>query len=411
MKKIVLYFNGSSLNHGCQAISRSVKEILKNNTCVLYSFNEQEDIAFEIDKILELKNLDIVHSHKLSKKQKIYRKIKNIFPVVSILKNLYTKYRRQKHVFNEQETYNQFKKLFNDNNEIFLSVGGDNYCYGVFDDLVFINKQLNKQNKKTVLFGCSIEPEDIEQDKTLREDLNRYSLITARESLTYNALLENGINKNTHLFPDPAFILDVQETKLPKNFLESNTVGINLSPLVLEKGTRVVYKNFIELILYILKNTNMNICLIPHVLWENDNDLETLTKLYNYFKNTNRLSILDDGLICCNLKYIISKCRFMIASRTHASIAAYSTQVPTLVIGYSVKAKGIAKDIFGDYKDYVLSVQNLQKVTEVTDAFKKLMQNEDNIRQHYKNFMPNYIEKTWLVSKEIEKILYNTNND
>ena len=39
---------------------------------------------------------------------------------------------------------------------------------------------------------------------------------------------------------------------------------------------------------------------------------------------------------------------------------AYSSCVPTLVVGYSVKARGIARDIFGTEDRYVLPVQSLQ---------------------------------------------------
>ena len=34
-------------------------------------------------------------------------------------------------------------------------------------------------------------------------------------------------------------------------------------------------------------------------------------------------------------------------------------QLQLLVIGYSVKSRGIAKDLFGDYKNYVISKYNL----------------------------------------------------
>lgn len=44
---------------------------------------------------------------------------------------------------------------------------------------------------------------------------------------------------------------------------------------------------------------------------------------------------------CGDLKGYISRCRFLVAARTHASIAAYSTGVPALVAGYSVKARGL----------------------------------------------------------------------
>ena len=290
--------------------------------------------------------------------------------------------------------------------DLFLSIGGDIYCYDSYAVLDYLNIELNKTSK-TALIGCSITPERIKQDKNLRADLQRYSLIIARESITYKALIENGINKNTHLFPDPAFALDTQETPLPNNFIIGNTVGINISPLIqrLEKGKNLAYKNIQELIKYILSNTNMNICLIAHVIWDSNNDLEPLASLYKEFKNTGRISLVGQTQNCCELKYIISKCRFLIAARTHASIAAYSTQVPTLVIGYSVKAKGIAKDIFGKYEGYVMPVQELKDEKEILTAFKTLQDKEQDIRAHYSKFMPEYVKQSYKIKEEIIKLL------
>ena len=42
---------------------------------------------------------------------------------------------------------------------------------------------------------------------------------------------------------------------------------------------------------------------------------------------------------------LIAQCELLVCCRTHASIAGYSTGVPTLVLGYSVKAEGIAADL------------------------------------------------------------------
>lgn len=400
---IILYYHTGSLNHGCEAIIRATNTILKKyvSQIILYSFNAKEDNNYKFDSNLSIKQTIHFVSHE--KNKYIRKKIQKNF-YKKFMPDFLLRYKRNK-------KYKEiFKDIINLQENIFMSIGGDNYCYEELDALSFINKALNEKNKKTILFGCSIEPQDIENNRILKEDLNRYSLITARESLTYNALIKNGINKNTHLFPDPAFLLDKEmPTDLPNNFISGNTIGLNLSPMVqrLEKGNNIAYKNFFELIKYIISNTDMNIALIPHVVWENNNDLDPLTELYKQFKNTNRVSLIDKPYNACQLKGIISQCRFMIAARTHASIAAYSTQVPTLVIGYSVKAKGIAKDIFGDYKDYVLPVQELKDKTEVLEAFKKLMQNEDKIREHYKNFMPAYIERTWLAGKEVGKLLNN----
>ena len=68
-------------------------------------------------------------------------------------------------------------------------------------------------------------------------------------------------------------------------------------------------------------------------------------------------------------------------ARTHATIAAYSTGVPTLVIGYSVKARGIAKDLFGTEDGFVLPVQTLSGSTDIVKVFCDIMSEEDNIRQ------------------------------
>lgn len=164
------------------------------------------------------------------------------------------------------------------------------------------------------------------------------------------------------LIPDPAFQLNRIDLPLPKNFIEGNTVGINVSPMIigLESNQGVTLQNYIELINYIINQTDMQVALIPHVVWSHNDDRIPLNILYDRFKDTGRICMIDDHT-AEELKGYIARCRFMIAARTHASIAAYSTQVPTLVIGYSVKARGIARDLFGNEEHYVLPVQSLQK--------------------------------------------------
>ena len=104
------------------------------------------------------------------------------------------------------------------------------------------------------------------------------------------------------------------------------------------------------------------------------------------------------------MKAYISKCRFFIGARTHATIAAYSTCVPTLVVGYSVKSKGIAKDIFGTYDKYVIPVQDLTEENLVKE-FKWMFNNEKSIKKHLENFIPKYRLKALEAGKEIANTL------
>ena len=103
---------------------------------------------------------------------------------------------------------------------------------------------------------------------------------------------------------------------------------------------------------------------------------------------------------CTQLKAYISKCRFFIGARTHATIAAYSTCVPTLVVGYSVKSKGIAKDIFGTYDKYVIPVQDLTE-DNLINEFKWMVDNEKRIKNHLADFIPVYRQRVLDAGKEI----------
>lgn len=387
MSKIKLYSHTGSRNHGCEAIVRGTNKILNRDIC-LYSDAIQEDIENGIDKIVEVKEnktLDIKRNS-----LEYYISAFNIKFFNSTIKN--TEYR---------------KKLFLNYvkpGDIYLSIGGDNYCYAGIEYLADINYLINKRGAKTVLWGCSVEP-DVIKDEKVKKDLNRYSLIVARETLTYNALKENGINKSI-LCPDPAFQLDKIDLPLPKGFEENNTVGINVSTLIIgcesKKGSTM--ENYEGLIKYIIDTTDMQIALIPHVVWDNNDDRKPLRVLYNKFKDTGRVVMLEDHN-CMELKGYISRCRFFIGARTHATIAAYSTCVPTLVIGYSIKAKGIAKDIFGTYENYVLPVQSLSNKDDLINAFEWMKGNEDDIRKYLNEGMPVYKENALKSKVEIEKLL------
>lgn len=387
MGQIKLYANGGSSNHGCEAILRSTKKILDKDMCV-YSTAQNEDFENKINEIMEIKE----NKNNILKKGslKYYISAINIKLFKSTLKNTeYTK-----------KTFLEDVKK----GDLYLSVGGDNYCYTGLEELGNLNTLINKRGAKTVLWGCSVEPNVIKDEK-LKKDLNTYSLIVARETLTYNALKESGINKSI-LCPDPAFQLDKVDLPLPKGFEENNTVGINVSPLIIDceskKGSTM--ENYEGLIKHIIDTTDMQIALIPHVVWDNNDDRKPLKVLYDKFKDTGRVVMLEDHN-CMELKGYISRCRFFIGARTHATIAAYSTYVPTLVIGYSVKAKGIAKDIFGTYENYVLPVQSLSKKDDLINAFKWMKDNEDDIRKHLNKFMPEYKEKALQGKVEIEKLL------
>jgi len=387
MGDIIFYSHSGSGNHGCEAIVRGTHKILDNMTdIILLSQENDEEYKYGIDKIVNVKEA----------KNKIKKNSLHFFNAYLALKFLKNTSKMDVLQFVDAKQYIN-------NNSIAISIGGDTYCYSDVYNQVELHKMYRKKAYKTVLWGCSVEPKLLE-DKKIANDLASYSKIITRESMSYEALKK--VNENTVLYPDPAFNLDKVELPSPTLFEENNTIGINLSPLIIrkEKKEGVTLENYSKLIQYILDNTSMKVALIPHVVWEHNDDRELLRILYKKFKVTNRVVMIDD-CNCLQLKGYISRCRLFIGARTHATIAAYSTCVPTLVVGYSVKAKGIARDIFGTYDNYVMPVQSLQNSDDLINSFKWLYKNEKKIKEHLEKFMPNYRKKGLEAKKEIEELL------
>ena len=366
--KKVLYMHTGSGNHGCEAIIRTTSKLLSGpEDVILWSNTKSEDIKYGsakgFEKIVvpeQLERFSPAYFEALLKRKLFHRKNANM------------------EVF--------LRELFK--NRIAVSVGGDNYCYEwSAKQAVMLDKEIRKYCRSSVLWGCSIDPEAITEE--IREDLAGFDLITAREPLTYHLLKE--INSNTVKVADPAFLLERIDLPLPDGFQEGNTVGINVSPLIMKYGTEegLILDNFRQLIRYILEETDMSVCMIPHVVWSYNNDLEPIDALYREFGKFARVSRITDGN-CCELKGYIARCRFFVGARTHATIAAYSACVPTLVVGYSVKSRGIAQDLFGTDEGYVLPVQGLKSKEDLKLSFQNIFEQEQEQRSRLVKVIPEY---------------------
>lgn len=375
MSRFFLYAHGGSGNHGCEAIVRATAGMLADRELHLISSNPEEDRRYGLGDLTEL-ILDSdgsINRWSLGfAKAYLALKLKRYFIPMEKLS-----YKR---------AFDHIRK-----GDIALSIGGDNYCYADCYKYTMFHQMAKARGAKTVLWGCSVEP-DLVKKPEIAADLGNYDLITARETISYAAL--KAVNANTILVADPAFCLETRETPLPEGFAPGNTVGINLSPMAVERETipAMAQENYENLIRHILENTDMQVALIPHVVWDGGDDRIPLGKLYEQFKDTGRVCVVGDRS-CMELKYIISQCRFFVGARTHATIAAYSSCVPTLVMGYSVKARGIARDIFGTEEGNVIPVQSLRSPGEMAKAFQNLMGREVSLRMHMQTVIPDYKQK------------------
>ena len=388
--RVVLYAHGGSGNHGCEALIRSTIQAIgeEGNTFTIVSERPEDDYRSGLDS-----KATIVESK---------QPVRTGLP--GLLLRLRMKCKPDDSIY-YQEVYRSLVSRVGPC-DIAIAIGGDNYCYtGFTERFGVMNDQFRHHGIPIVLWGCSIDPDRI--TPTMLADLGKYHLITARESITYETLQKHGLH-HVHMIPDSAFLLNQRQSPLPQGMKTSCMVGVNVSPLVIrqEPVQGITLTNYRNLIHHVLSTTDMDVLLIPHVTWPENDDRKPLQQLYDAFSSTGRVAMVKD-CGATELKGYISRCRFLIAARTHASIAGYSTGVPTLVVGYSVKAEGIARDIFGDASYQVVPISSLRHPDDLAEAFKWQQAHETEIRHRYDQYLKDYTAPLQQVHSLLQDVLNN----
>lgn len=294
--------------------------------------------------------------------------------------------------------------------DLVLVVGADNYdvAYNLFDGLHQLNCQLKRESEgKLFLYDCSLNRESI-TDRFIRE-AQLFDAFSVREKETLANLSGKYDGNNLHYFPDPAFVMPSKEVQLPTYWKENNMVGVNLSTLIvgnnygenLRKRVISAYKVMID---RIIGTTPFDIVLIPHVMHRMD--LSILEEIKAIYPKNDRVHLIsDETLTAPELKWIISHFRFFVGARTHATIAAYSSCVPTLVLGYSTKSIGIAKDLFGSVDEYVLPITNLCSEDKLWEMFSNIMLNEVKIKKMLQKRIPLYQNEVYSMVELFQNLL------
>jgi len=364
-KSFLLYGHGGSYNHGAEAIIKTtislLRELNPDSYIAISTHFKEQDIEFNIP------------ADNFYERDKKYLQLNQR----SEVKGLYDK-----------QIYKQVIDSIT-KDTICLSVGGDTYCYGNWNRQAVIHKAALKNGAKSILWSCSIDPSVITPE--IIDVLRSHHLITARESITYTILHDLGLT-NVLQCTDIAFELPALETTLPEGFISGGMVAINISPLLIRRESiqGIVVKNVQKLIKFILTNTDMGVALIPHVVMPADNDNDAFDKLE--LPSDSRICRISSKLSASEYKYIISKCRFGIFARTHAAIAAYSSGVPCIALGYSAKSEGIANDL--GLPEFNLPINELITGSFLLNRFIRLLECENDIREILRENMNSYIKQT-----------------
>jgi polysaccharide pyruvyl transferase WcaK-like protein len=323
----------------------------------------------------------------------------------------------------EWAVYQIRKRIFRTTREVFepflpealatLAIGGDNYSmdYGYPTGYFSANRATLRRGKPLILWGASVGPfgRNPKFERFATRELKKVSLICARESETVSYLESLGIIDNVRLVSDPAFVLEPQEVNLDKPELEvvkKPCIGINISPLITRywTGPESWLDSAVTNIRSILRRIDMPVLFVPHVFSPGNSDYDFMKQIMARLSPyKERMFMLSPGYNCREIKYIISKLAVYIGARTHSTIAALSSNIPTISIGYSMKARGVNKDVYG-HLEWLVAFEKLQNdiLAEVTE---RLLRSESSVREYLASRMPAYKQKANDAAKFVREIV------
>lgn len=216
-----------------------------------------------------------------------------------------------------------------------------------------------------ILWGASVGPFSSEPafEREAVDRLKRMTHICVRETVSRDYLAGLGVTENVSLVSDPAFALQPERpiaTGDWASWFETGCIGLNLSPLFGRYRERPEswQADAADCVRILDQTVDVPILLIPHVFGRNS-DLGFLRCVHKAVgKTRNPVALVETPLNACETKWVISQTSLFVGARTHATIAALSTNVPTISLGYSVKARGINRDVYG-HEQWVIPAKQL----------------------------------------------------
>ena len=292
-----------------------------------------------------------------------------------------------------------------------LMLGGDTFTpdYGNADVYFGLSSLAVAHDVPTTLWGASIGPfrNNPDFERWAGEKLRRISLLCVRETETLAYLASLGLKDNVILAADPAFHLPPSACELPDDIegvLRAGCIGLNLSPLMHryvpgDKAARSWQASLLawtqvaaEVVRRLLRRFSQPILLIPHVMSEcgdvGRDDYLFLREVARQIQEPAKVVVLSPTLNAAQTKWVIGRVRAFAGARTHSTLASISSGVPTICIGYSMKARGIAKDVYG-HLDWLIPGQDLVKAPSVLcDRLASLCDQESAIRPQLERMNP-----------------------
>lgn len=239
---------------------------------------------------------------------------------------------------------------------------------------LLFKKMVRRYAQKYILLQQTIGPFKSRVNLSLAASLMRtLDKVYVRDGDSYNLLKKLKIK--TLLLPDVSLYMKQKKPtvyQIPFN----SFVAINVSGLLyfdaLKRGLvkQESYARIIEAITKLLLKKGESVLFVPHTYSVTNNspedDFMASLRVYHQFKGKyqNQIAIVDRELDAPEIKYILSRAKFTIASRMHACLGSLTTSRLSIALAYSYKFQGTFANFHA--KEWVINLHQEESACEKT---------------------------------------------
>lgn len=299
-----------------------------------------------------------------------------------------------------KKTKNLVKPIINA--DIIYSCGGGNFYSNTFFASDFF------LNSLTILFAGWLHKSIIMLPQSFGPFYKKFHLlllriclkypqkIYTREKISFELLKSNQIpDEKIKIIPDLA--LGLNSIQLNNNPYLEESKSIKIGITIINRGNQfagfksqdIYVKEIINTIQFLLlqKNTSIYFFVQCYGPSNDQNDNLITTEIYNHFsRESDRVYLLNHYKSFDEIVIDMSRMNLLIASRMHTAIFGIINQVPTILIGYQHKAKGLFAMLHID--EYFVSIDALS-ANFLTNKAQELLVLKNNFNYKIERELPN----------------------
>lgn len=147
--------------------------------------------------------------------------------------------------------------------------------------------------------------------------------------------------------------------------------------------------------------------LVPHVtgvsLQDDDHTFLETVACGAREKGGTSIVVLGRDFSAAETKWVIAQCALFAGARTHSTIAALSSGIPTVTFAYSTKGIGLNQDLFGS-DEYCLHARDFSAASAVNLILKSI-KDGNGIRARLDEIIPQVRERAFRAGKILREVI------